>query len=338
MPINVKEIESAMNDFIVKISGRNNIVYGQLPIFHNLSDKLIVIISKFYENCSPNIDYEKITKMSLYEKLDIIKGFYQQLGVEIDLEQIIADGTLDFKYNDIFYDNENFPPLYIYGLNYYNNGHKSIDAANNGLVTDICLIIHEISHFRNQPEFKRNQVNDLLTETIAYTEEFIFADYLSKLGYKSDIYLLLRRSFILFYNYAKNMKSVYKMFILYEELGSISKEDYKYYFEDDKDYEDDLKQIQDASKNNFCGFFEQSWYILAVFLAAYLYQKYKNDNSFIDNINKLHSQISTNNILECFSLMGLNSLNEKDINTISDSLTDLINGFETSKTLCFNKN
>lgn len=36
------------------------------------------------------------------------------------------------------------------------------------------------THYKNQPPEKRDEVNDILTELVAFTEELIYTDYLKQ--------------------------------------------------------------------------------------------------------------------------------------------------------------
>ena len=57
---------------------------------------------------------------------------------------------------------------------------------NNTLKTDSIIWVHEISHYRNQPPLFRGEVNDTLTELLAFTYEFIYTDYLEQIGYEEE--------------------------------------------------------------------------------------------------------------------------------------------------------
>lgn len=305
----IRHLEQKMNDYIVKIGAKNNFIYAYLPLFHDLVKELIENLDPYSKKRFCEIEYDKITKVPLFKQIEYIKKFYQEMKIPFDIDSYMNDGTIQFEYYDYFYDNEEVLKQkrrqFAYGFNRYENGHKSVSICNNGFVTDILVAIHEISHLRNQPEQKRNIYSALLTETLAYTDVLIVADDLSKKGYEKDMRIYLQNMYIEHYKDALYIESVYKMFLVYETLGSISLENYQYYFKTTKNYLWDFENVNKASKGYFQSFIPMAWYILAMLLSPYLYQKYKEDPSFIKKILYLHKAINQFHVCDCFEIMGL---------------------------------
>ena len=135
-----------------------------------------------------------------------------------------------------------------WGINYVRNNKNLIDVPNTGLITDVLLVVHELSHYRDRKEKGREQVCNLMTESLAYTEELICTDYLSELGYEDSMNLWRKIVFTLFYRTASDIIPMYKVFILFKKYGDISKETYKQHFKKDDDYEKVINYISDLTE------------------------------------------------------------------------------------------
>lgn len=240
----VKNIEKEINEFLVSFN--NGQIAENLELFYFLSVGMAYCFEKFGDSHSIDIqnieiDYENVSKITLTEKIEIIKKFYKDHNISFDIETHVADGTIDLKYGDL---NENKRNL-LHGFNYYENGHRLIDVYNYGLVTDLPIMIHELSHYRNQPSTGRNQVSDLLTEVLASCEELIFIDYLSKLGYEKEA-ILCKKEFLKIAQYRENNnRPILKMIVLFDKYGNISKQSYKDYFKLTTEYDKIIKYMSD---------------------------------------------------------------------------------------------
>lgn len=324
----IRKLEQAMNDYIVRSNAENTQVYNNLELFYGLSSILVKNLLKHTQELNVDIDYSKITKVSIFDKLKLLDNFYKSHSIEFDLDKHTNDGTIGFKYYDHLNDNNDSKDLKNYhfnvGTNYYDNSKKLVDSCNNGFITDTLVLCHELSHYRNQPDKRRNQVNDLLTEALAYAEELICGDYLKELGYQDDIELFRKRLYYNFYKVARESQAKYKMFFLYKNLGSVSENSYELLYGNKEGYESHIKYMnQFTQKNNFDLYF-YSWYVMGSILGTHLYYEYKNNPLFLKNIKSLHDRINDSGMLECFELMGLTDLGLEDIEKLENSLNSVV--------------
>lgn len=145
-------------------------------------------------------------------------------------------------------------------------------------------------------------------------------------NYKEEINYLIK---IIFYKVVKNMKSIYKMLLLFDNLGSVSKENYNYYYYGNtENYELNLKMLKGFDYRNY--FVYYTWYVFATALAPYLYCKYKNDKSFMKTIIHLHTSINNKSIMDCLSEIGLTDFN---FNEINECINNIMNHIDSIKTL-----
>lgn len=328
----VKKIEQFLNNYIVDKNLEQTAVYHNLEFFYDLSSVLNQSLSKHVDTLREEIYYSKITKMSLFDKLNIVEQFYKDHGIEFDLNKHLDDGTIGF----IYYDHLNIKQelsnsknqQFVMGRNYYENSKKLIDVGNHGFAADVLVLIHELSHLRNQPDIRRNQLSDLLTEVLSYVEELICADYLKELGYQEDMLLWKKRLYYTFYSLAKQTKIKYEMLLLFKNLGSLSESSYQLFYGNNDGYEEKVEQMNQFIDNNDFDIYFYSWYIMGAVFGTYLHNEYKKDPSFMKNIILLHDRINDSDIIQCLELMNFNNDRSEGLlkieNALEETLSEII--------------
>lgn len=312
----LKKIEERVNDYIVERKLYQTFAYDNLPFFYIISMRIIKSLEKYFDGEIYLLPYQDIPRASIDEKIGLIKSFYRDMNIDLDIDRLIADGTIGFKYYGL---NSKYYPS-SYGESYYHS-KKLINSCNNGLVTDAIVLVHELSHFRDQPEDgMRKYINDLYTEALAFTEEFIFADYLQQKGY--DIYVpYMRNVTSMLFSNVQRMASVFRMFLTYENLGDLSQESYSILFDKDN-YQEDFQEFKSFLNNKYGEELDSNCnYVFATFLAPYLYMKYQDDYSFIEAIKRLHTLTITGDYYQILKEIGLR---DYDINALDEIEKSLI--------------
>ena len=205
----IGNVEEFLNDYLVYNNALPNCVLDNLYLFYKIAEEVEELLEKYFKN-GIKIDTNNFTKVTLEEKIEIVKQYFKDCEIDFNIEKYISDGTIEFvDYNQ---QNENYDFFDIYncfrGQMYRENkgAIKLIDVCENGLASDICLLIHEISHFRDEPLNPRNQISNLLTETLAYTETLISADYLNEIGFFIEAQSVLKMEGNILYNIVKKYK------------------------------------------------------------------------------------------------------------------------------------
>lgn len=316
--MNIKEIEEKINNFILNMDYHDKYVFDNIEFFYQLN----FIVTKFLENSFKNyekcIDISKMDKISFYEIIDLLNKFYKELNINFDVSKLYNDGTIGYKFFE--YDDEDNYERFRIGANYYNvlDNKKSIIVCNNGIITDADILVHELSHFRNDMTGGRSLVTMLFTETLALTDELIFYDFLIKKNYKID-HNFIKSSFNFFYENSLNLIPIMELLLLYREVGSISKKSFEDYYETSEDYEEDLEILNDMP--NDASLINAVSYTLSSLIAPYLFYKYKNEKSYIF-LNELNSMImnESSDSDKCFRKIGLNGLDENDVKILSKNI------------------
>lgn len=351
-------INKYLRSFYDEYYEKNNLLFDNLKIFWKLIHFIHSLIEDYSENNCEKIDWYKISKVSLLEEEKIIDPFYEKLNINFKLNDIIEDGTLEIHTRTIEELIESKKRhISVNGINQYQGEHKTIEIYNNGLITDSITLVHEISHYRNQSDEGRTQINNLFTEALAFAEELIYIDYLRGLGYGYEAYSFQYMTILTFYHIICDSYPLIKICLLYYELGAISKENYKLYYKDDSDYDiilSDFKEIMTANeakyknlgkelledKEQLSNFNKEMrntlWYVLAAPLSIYMYEKYKNNNNYIDNIKKLNDTIMNNNInnktvVECLNVIGISNYDEESLDKIKLSFESYIKELKENK-------
>ena len=320
------EKEENINNFLNCFYNYN---YPRKQILFNNLKNIYYLISFLNENMEEleieETDFREGIEMNLDGKIKLIEDFYNWAGVPFGFEKIIKDGTLEIIRTNPLDDILDYE--LTRGRNNYYGENKSIEVYNNGLLTDSIIWVHEISHYRNQTDKKRNEVNDILTELLAFTESLIYTDYLEKQGYKKESLMFKISEYKNLYNVIKIANLSVRIYLLYFLLGEVSKENYKYLYKEDDSYNAAIKEFEFLKEQNHDAIFTIIWYSIAT-ISMYNYERYKEDNKYIEIIKELNDKIQTDITLEeALKIIDIKldqeSLNkiQKGINTFKNDLT-----------------
>ena len=319
---NIKEREKETNNFLNDFYKHNYL--EKKTLFENLKN-IYALISYLYNNMKEleleNIDFREGREASLEEKIHLIEDFYKKIGVPFDFNKIIADGTFEvIRTNplDDILDHE-----LTNGKNNYHGNHKSIEVYNNGLLTDSIIWVHEISHYRNQTDNERNEVNDILTELLAFSESLIYTDYLESQGYKRESVMFKILEYKSLHIAIKLAYPSVRIYLLYFLLGEVSKENYLFLYKEDEDYEYALNAFDVLKEQDHDAIFTIIWYSIGA-ISMYNYEKFIEDNNYIEKIKLLNDKIQTDITLE-------EALQIIDIKLDSQSLTNILEAINKFK-------
>lgn len=282
-------IDSKINDYIVNNHYDELESFNKLQFFVDLSESLIDITGKLADKY---FNEDNLTKCDLFTQIDYVKKFYQKNNVNLNIEQLIKDGTIHVNFVDN-YD--------LYARNYYdgNNNFKVLDFNYSGHLIDSLCLVHELSHYRNQPDNGRTISNDFITEGLAFYDELLYGFFLISNGFEIDGNFVIKY-FIDICNYIVGDNwCIFKIIHLFNTLGSVNKENYKLLYEDDY-YEISLEIIQDflnTEKNGYA-LYKKLYYIYGYYVVINLLDKYFNKN--YSNINELYSVIDDLDYLNFF--------------------------------------
>lgn len=327
--INEKEI----NQFLKNLF---NTSYNENKIFLNNLKNIYILISFLFNNLEElDIDTKNLrntTRKDYVEKTQLINDFYKSLGINFKVNDIEKNGTLNIletnepkdatsqltygNNNYIFYERRSFNFKTKEDNIISRNYHKAINVYNNGLLIDSIIWVHEISHYKNQPKEKRHEVNDILTELIAYTEELLYIDYLENFGYEEEAKIFKIMEYQNLYSILNFSYYIIKITLLYYLLGSVNKENYLLLYKEDKSYNKAL-ELFNKGKNDI----RLCYHYSIAIISLYNYIEYKKDKSFLANLKRLNKEIMNYNISLENALKIINlKLDRESLNKILDRI------------------
>lgn len=312
--MNDKELYFKMNDFVTNMHPWDEIIYDNINFFYSLNFHIIESLDSIFNDFNDEINISKMPIKSFYENIEIINIFYKKIGLNFEVNDVIKNGVLEYKFYN--YNDEDKINRLKYGYNCYDgcSKNKEICACNNGLITDSIILVHELSHYRNQVDNGRGIVGRFFTETLALTDELIYYDYLLNNGYKIDK-SFIQSNIYFFYQNALETLSVMELILLFSEIGGITLEDFKFYYKTSDDYNIDIDIFKDM--NFDYSLLADTGYNVSFLVAPYLFYKYKKigDYSFLEHFNNTIMN-PKNDIIDCFNELGLNGLDENDIKVL----------------------
>lgn len=309
-------------------------------LFSNLGNiySLITFLSHNIEDLDMEApDLSCGTRKDLAEKLKIIEGFYKSMKIDFNIEDIVKNGTFNIistnnseeaTFSEMYSGNNNYTVTEESYINpktnqkeiTYKEYHETINIYNNDLLTDSVIWVHEASHYRNQPYKQRWEVNDILTELVAFTEELIYIDYLKKIGYEEEANMFAVSEYNNLYCFLTRSYYIIRIVLLYYSLGEISKESYKMLYGEDEDYKKSLNIFFKEIQVNRKSIFTLLYYSVGA-ISMYNYIEYKKDPAFFDRIQELNNTLLTNSASLEDSLKIINiSLNEESLQRIVNNI------------------
>ena len=328
----IRIIDKAMNDYVIRSDADKRAIFKNLPVFIKFAECIVRSFKDFFEQEKKPFEFDDISRMNVQDKIKLISDFYEKNGISCDVNKYINDGTIDFNFYDILNNNAESEKEKLHhmsdGCMYNIHQKKLIDVCSTGLVTDASVLVHELSHLRDKEGEERNQVSEMLTEALAITEENIFLDYLSGLGYSNEAKIFTRDYYRYAYELSKSVLPEYRIINLYRCLGTVSEEAYELLYESKENYSEDIKVIDSAKKVRKLGIFFDSRYVIGFCLASYMFSEYKKDPSFVKKIDELHKLINKSKVTDCFKYIGLSNLDEEDLKRIEESLLEVKDDLE----------
>lgn len=270
-----------------------------------------------YEELHFSMNYSKLSKNGVIKLVD---EFYKSHNIDLNVYDLINQDILciktEEKEKDAFFETKHD------GESFYDeNNNKRIIIKLEGTIFDAAVIIHELSHYRNQPDGKRNFISDLFTEALAYANELIFFEDLKDTKYLKDRNLHFTGIMFLMYSYAYNIHYIHKMIMLYKKENNITKLLHKKLFKTD-DYDAMLYDFEKyVSQNRFV--VRDTWFVIGLPLAIYMLEEYMKDKNFFNRLEKFNNDINEKSLWECLKSINVNGMDDL-INKIKSSTNSYI--------------
>lgn len=292
-------------------------------------------LEKFYDLCSfasknfmdfdfnDTYDDTNFKKMDFFEKIDMVKDFFQSINMTVDVDKYMNDGTLSPSY--INFDKED-KKSYMKGKGKVdNNGNGDVTFPNSGLLLDSIIMAHEFGHMANRPT--NNEQIAIMSEAVALYTELQFYDYLFKLGYNDEVLFFKNTRLKDTSKLSKLYSNSISILLTYIEYGAVTEENFKCLFPE-KNYFEVLNRIE--GNEDFYTISMGMNYVFGFVMATFLKRKVDEDFSYTENINTLNKRLNSSDFTENLRILGISNFDYESINYISSYLKDYL---ENSKGL-----
>lgn len=235
------------------------------------------------------------TQISIEEMYNLTQEFLNFYHINLNISNLVKDKKIIINNIKEKLENKEITLEEYNNLRFNARCNKGLICFNYcGDIIDCIVFLHEITHLRNEPldsKIHRTEINDFITESIAYAEEFIFLDFLKAKGYEDDYNNYLCD---IFYNCLVLSDRVYyvnKILYVYKEKGNIFKDSYTSIFKNHKNYEQAIKELYKLiiSKNSYI---ELIWTFLGYISGLYLYIMYLEDYNYFKIVEELNEAIT----------------------------------------------
>ena len=299
----------------------NSFILDEIENLWNLSnyiyDKYIDVIKEI------NFEPHNFSYVSLEENISLSQQFLDKHNINVSIKELIANGNIIFKKID------DKTTKGKDGTSYYDEDNKRvIEIYLNNNVIDSCILIHEIVHFLNQPESKRDFVSNLLTESLSYGMEFIYIEELKQIKYSNDLNIFMKFVVPTILKCMDKVYYCYKLILLYKKEKDISLEAYNKVFKDNN-YEKTIDRFEEYVKEHNL-VVRDTWNVLGFPIAIYILETYKKDKSIIKKLMEYNKAINEKSYQECLSIIGLNIANEF-IDKIKSSICGFLASLSSQK-------
>lgn len=332
-----RNIEESANAFLESFFDAT--YYNNEILFNNMQKIYELVMFLYYNMKKLDIESPDLingSRKDFAEKSKLIEGFYKNINVDFKMDYITRNGVLNIlstnnpeeaTYNQIYSGSNSYitikethnDPITKKEKIIYSARHKAINVHNNDLLNDSIIWVHEISHYKNQPLEKRGQVNDILTELIAFTEELIYTDYLSQIGYEEEAKMFMIEEYNNLAQFIVKSYYVLRIALLYLLRFKVSKEDYNILYNEDKKYYKSLKIFDEEKNENQNIIFLLLYYSVGI-ISFYSYIEYKKDPNFLDKLKKLNKKIMTDiSLEEALKIIDI-ELNQESLNKILENI------------------
>ena len=282
-----------LSEYFNEITRKPNIFHDGLEAFYSITGNM----KDIYEESSIDYDaYYSLKRVSIMDNLELVKEFYKEINFDVNVDDLVADGTIDFIEQD-----SNI--CFLKGLsNYTNSGFNQVTVWETNNLLDGIVLVHELSHKR---DISRTYTKEMFTEGLAFAEERMYVDFLEKKGYKDVKKVWNNIMNVIVYDMYKIFFANIKIYLLFKNIGSIDRESYKYYYEDDSDYDEIIDTFTNENNLDHCCIYSFGYAV-----SLLIYDKFINGELSSKDMNDLHNMMSEN-IGVVLKKIGLDFLSSK---------------------------
>lgn len=310
-----EKINEYFNELFSRYYQKYDLIFNNLEV---LSKSQIFLEEKFNSaNEMSEFSMENLTKMDFLECVELAKQFYYDMGIDYDVEKLVQNGTINMNIP------KNPEKIVNYGCTTFKKNHIELNVSYNNRISDAMVLVHELAHARGmKPIF--NKTYDFFTETMAFTEQYIFIEYLNKMGYNKDFNILKSKNYRSLWKYNYNAYSILLLLDIYNTLGKVSLENCKFLYNNqvtEEDYQKGVDIVFGYLSKPLCRFLQPIYYSIGYMYAPYMVERHSENPNFFNQIKYLTANLNTIGIGKFFENIGLSN-DEEEIENITSPYLD----------------
>ena len=308
-----EKLNIILNEYIEWLSFKNDDSYKGFYMNLKMLYKICIIMANGLDIKQKDINVEDLTEINLFDKSDIIKNFFKEVNIDIDVETLINNGTINFS----TFDKNDIKNNLIKYLNGHcqktSNNNYDILSPNSNLILDSIITAHELGHYTCKTD-NTSALGSLFEETSSLYAELLYYDYLNKHGYKNecDILKSIRLSKVI--DISKKYIPILKILDVYITFGTLSKENYNKLYNDD--YNKVISKINDSEL--FYRIKRDLVYVVGMYMAIIMRNKFKNDYSYSQNIKNFNKNIDNMDFSEISNILDIDFMDDSHRYVIDD--------------------
>lgn len=324
-----KEVIDGLRLFLINVEDyENDYIVNNFDYLFRLLDYVKNHIRSFSLGYEYIKDIER--RLPIYNIADIFKfvdDFNKRFKINISIEDLVNKGIIDLsseRYEDLTSDKRDYV---INADGFCRNNGTTVWIENEGSLNNAFTLIHELSHYKDCVK-GNNATRYWFTETLAITEEMIGA-YISNQD-DEIAYNFYTRTFFSVKALVKWYK-ILPMILIYQKFSCIDMDSYsllfndKFYFRDydrfidtindeyshlDKNYS---KGEDDKKLRVYYNLLKDLGYGIGFIVAIHLFNRFKDDNSYMDEIQKMHKLINELSVEEFIDYLGFKGMSLEEI-------------------------
>lgn len=312
------KIEDKIKFFINKYI--DSVYLSNIDVVYNLSMFIGKFLNKKYYLSQE--DFDNLPKYSDKEIIDMVKSYYEDMGMNCDIDSLYNNGVINFNGSS---------ESLIYGE--CNKSNNKINLRYTGTIIDSILLTHELGHYKNEQSSLKSEEKLFVSEVLPMAEEFIMCDNLVEHSVEKIFWYKNRINSL--YSKVKRINSILGMIIVYLDNGNISRESYIKEFESNN-YDNDFNFLKKyLSKYKLENIFMDMIYLMGYVVGINVMYKVRNDGEIFNLVKDAQVNINNLDVYEFLTLFGID-IDDMNYVYLSKNVLNFvneINRFEVNKKL-----
>lgn len=311
-----------LNDYLNRHEG--TFLYDHYDDYYKCASIVYNTIKPYINDLKlSNDDLINLPSYDIFERINFANKYYEMFELDNPINDLIDKGIIDLV-GDEYQNDDKIQRSFIPTIGgFCKSDGTTISVNNTGTIVDSFVIIHELSHYKNNSS-QGLISREFLTESLAFSEELVMLDSIPSSQIEKNI--ALRGYLLTFYNDAVWLLKVLYFLRVYKQYNSIDRESCKKYYQRGMEYmlnlyNEDLELYIDAlKKESLKAFSRHAEYVVAAIIAPTMMHRIRKDKGYMEKLQNVHELVKDEKLEDVLEYLDI------DVNKIkiySKNLMDL---------------